>query len=401
MRILRSRALNVTCRGVAILILGCAFGQPTFGQSPIQEREQRALAEPYKGVTMDGTPAMGLFSIRSTGVSTEPVREAAERFTATLSETQRNAALYSIDDREWRRWSNTHSYRREGVSFGEMDDQQRRAAFGLLEASLSAKGFQTSRDIMRLNEHIAELLNNFQGYGEGLYWLTIMGEPSATEPWGWQIDGHHLVINYFVLGDQVVMTPTFMGSEPVVATSGKYAGTRILDAEQDTGLALVNALTSDQRRQAILEAGKPGDNAVAEHFSDNLVLAYAGIRADVLSAGQRAMLMQLIELYVGNMDDGHAAEKMNEVSEHLDETYFGWIGGTGPGDVFYYRIHSPVILIEFDHRTPIAFKGPKVPSRRHIHTVVRTPNGNDYGKDLLRQHYQDHDHGPSGDHVHK
>jgi hypothetical protein len=228
-----------------------------------------------------------------------------------------------------------------------------------------------------------------------------MGKPSATEPWGWQIDGHHLVINYFVLGDQVVMTPTFMGSEPVVATSGKYAGTRILDAEQDTGLALVNALTSDQRRQAILEAGKPGDNAVAEHFSDNLVLAYAGIRADVLSAGQRAMLMQLIELYAGNMDDGHAAEKMNEVSEHLDETYFGWIGGTGPEDVFYYRIHSPVILIEFDHQTPIAFKGPKVPSRRHIHTVVRTPNGNDYGKDLLRQHYQHHDHGPSGDHVHK
>jgi hypothetical protein len=24
--------------------------------------------------------------------------------------------------------------------------------------------------------------------------------------------------------------------------------------------------------------------------------------------------------------------------------------------------------------------------------VVRTPNGNDYGKDLLRQHYAHHDH---------
>ena len=51
-----------------------------------------------------------------------------------------------------------------------------------------------------------------------------MGTPSATEPWGWQFDGHHAIINYFVLGDQVVMTPFFAGSEPVIATAGKYQG---------------------------------------------------------------------------------------------------------------------------------------------------------------------------------
>jgi len=32
----------------------------------------------------------------------------------------------------------------------------------------------------------------------------------------------------------------------------------------------------------------------------------------------------------------------------------------------------------------------QTPTRQHIHTVVRTPNGNDYGKDLLRQHYKLH-----------
>jgi len=32
------------------------------------------------------------------------------------------------------------------------------------------------------------------------------------------------------------------------------------------------------------------------------------------------------------------------------------------------------------------------PNRQHIHCVVRTPNGNDYGKDILRQHYQAHPH---------
>ena len=77
-------------------------------------------------------------------------------------------------------------------------------------------------------------------------------------------------------------------------------------------------------------------------------------------------------------------------------THFAWIGETGPDAVFYYRIHSPVILIEFDHqgRGPAGFAlgSPATPSRNHIHTVVRTPNGNDYGKDLLRQHYEQHPH---------
>jgi hypothetical protein len=56
-----------------------------------------------------------------------------------------------------------------------------------------------------------------------------------------------------------------------------------------------------------------------------------------------------------------------------------------------YRIYSPVILIEFDHLPGIIWDNTE-PTRDHIHTVVRTPNGNDYGRDLLRQHYAQHDH---------
>ena len=71
------------------------------------------------------------------------------------------------------------------------------------------------------------------------------------------------------------------------------------------------------------------------------------------------------------------------------QTHFAWRGGTQPDAVFYYRIQSPVILIEFNHQGPIALDGPRgTPTRRHIHTVVRTPNGNDYGKNLLRQHHE-------------
>jgi hypothetical protein len=126
------------------------------------------------------------------------------------------------------------------------------------------------------------------------------------------------------------------------------------------------------------------------------VLDYSGVRATELSDAQRRQLAGLIALYVNNMDQGHARVKMDEVRSHLDQTWFAWIGRTEPDSVFYYRIHSPVVLIEFDHQLPANLrhlaKNPAVPSPEHIHTVVRTPNGNDYGKDLLRQHYQQHPH---------
>jgi hypothetical protein len=290
---------------------------------------------------------------------------------------------------------NQHFYVRQGAGFADMTGAQREAAIGLLRASLSAKGLQTTRDIMRLNHTLAEINDNdFEQYGEWLYWITVMGTPSATEPWGWQLDGHHVVINYFVLGDQVVMTPTFMGSEPVTAVSGKYAGTSVLRAEQDKGLALVNALDAEQRSAAILRPSNTGNDIVAEAFKDNLDLTNAGVRATSLTAAQREQLLGVVAEYVANMPEGHARVRMDEVRRHLDDTWFSWIGGTAPGSVFYYRIQSPVILVEFDHQSPVALRGvPRgVPTREHIHTVVRTPNGNDYGKDLLRQHYERHPH---------
>jgi hypothetical protein len=345
------------------------------------------LAEPFKGVTTDGTIRSGLFPIRSTGVTTKPVVQAATRFLAALTAEQRAKTTYPVDDSEWRKWNNVHRYARQGVSFKEMTETQRESAFGLLQASLSAKGLEKSRHIMHLNETIAEITKRFEEYGEGLYYFTVMGEPSASQPWGWQLDGHHLVINYFVLRDQVVMTPTFMGSEPVRADSGKYAGTVVLQEEQNKGLALMQALTPDQQKKATIQTAKTANNAVAQAFRDNLVLEYAGIKVAELDRKQRELLVSVIEEYVGNMAPGHAKVRMEEVRTHLDDTYFAWIGATAPDSVFYYRIHSPVILIEFDHQTPVALEGPKVPGRQHVHTVVRTPNGNDYGKDLLRQHH--------------
>jgi hypothetical protein len=350
---------------------------------------QAVLAEPFVGLTADGTPEPGLFELAKTGVSTADVRRAAESLLGSLSAEQRERAMFPVDDSEWRNWANVHLFARQGVSVLEMTASQRELAYGLIRASLSERGYQTSRDIMRLNHTIAEMIDNFDDYGEHLYFFTFMGEPSADEPWGWQLDGHHLVVNYFVIGDQVVMTPVFMGSEPVSAASGKFAGTTIMQPEQDEALAFMQSLTGEQRADATLGTDKQRGENEAEMMADNVTVAYEGLAATRLNAAQREAFVDLIELYVGNIDEGHAAFWMDEVMAQLDKTYFAWKGRVEADGVFYYRIHSPVIYIEFDHQGPVALGGPRaVATRNHIHSVVRTPNGNDYGKDLLRQHVE-------------
>ncbi len=358
-----------------------------------REFERRAVAEPFKGVTTDGKVVPGLFRLAPTGVSTRPVRAAADAFLKGLTADQRKRTLFPVDDDEWRKWDNRHFPPRQGVSFKEMTQAQRELAFGLMRASLSAKGLQKTADIMKLNETLAELAKNWDEYGQWLYHITVMGTPSDTEPWGWQLDGHHAIVNYFVLRDQVVMTPTFMGSEPVRAVSGKFKGTVVLQDEQDKGARLFSALDPAQQAKAIIRSDKGPMESLAQAYKDNLVLAYAGIPASQLNAAQKALLLELIAEYVGNMKEGHAKVKMDEVRAHLDGTWFAWIGGSDPKGTFYYRVQSPVILIEFDHQGRVAPFRSNESSRDHIHTVVRTPNGNDYGKDLLRQHHERSRHG--------
>jgi hypothetical protein len=350
---------------------------------------QAAVQEPFVGLTTDGTVVPGLFGIEQSGVSTRPIQEAAEAFLAALDPAQRTAACLRMDSDDWRAWSNIHPFiMRHGVCIESLDDRQRERALAVLQETLSASGYALARDVMRLNYTIGEITGKWDEYGEWLYWLSIFGTPSADEPWGWQIDGHHLIVNCFVLGDQIVMTPTFLGSEPVLAVEGKYAGTRVFEAEEANGLALIQALTSEQRKQAIV--GDTADyDGFAAAFRDNLRVPYAGIRYDALAGAQQGLLQRLIETYVGQMRPGHAAVKLAEVRRHLADTHFAWMGGCDDDSVFYYRVHSPVLLVEFDHQAGLALDNDQ-PSRNHIHTVVRTPNGNDYGKDLLRQHYERH-----------
>ncbi len=358
---------------------------------PMLDRAKSALAEPFRGIVTNGQIVPGLFAIAKTGVSLAPLAEAARSFLAALSAKQRKMATFAIGEEAWRKWSNIHPWlMRHGVCLADLDGNQRETALALMRETMSAAGYGTARDVMRLNDHALEITGKPEEYGEWFYWVSIFGTPAPDAPWGWQIDGHHLNVNCFVLGDQLVLTPNFMGSEPVLARFGKHKGTRVFAAEEEQGYAVMRALSPEERQRATVGEDLPSDLLTAA-FNDNRRMEPAGIRFDELPAEGRERLEALLATYVGRIRPGHAEIRYAEVKRHLNETHFAWIGAFDDSSPFYYRILSPVILVEFDHQSGIIYDN-DTPSRDHIHTVVRTSNGNDYGKDLLRQHYAEHDH---------
>jgi hypothetical protein len=397
-------------------------GMPSGGPGGMGPGQSEVKYADFKGLTTDGTVVDDLYSIHSTGVSTDAVVKAAQAFLDGLSAKERRACTFDVDDDEWLAWSNVDGYERKGARMGDITTKQQNLGYALLGAALSADGVTQTRNIMKLNA----FLGDYSGGGrdtltEGAYFFTFMGTPSTTKPWGFQYEGHHVAINYFVLGDQVVMTPTFMGSEP---TSATYKGEKItlFKPETTAGLTLLRSLTDAQRAKVISSTvKKSGDDMKAGAGQDNAKLAFEGLAGSELTAAQKEKLLDLVRVYVGYMDDGHAGVKMKEVEKHLDKTYFYWLGATKDTSAFYYRVHSPVVLIEYDAQSPLAYGTSArtgggqpsgqptggmptgqpsggmgggmggmggTPTQQHIHTIIRTPNAGDYGVDLLKLHLE-------------
>jgi hypothetical protein len=366
----------------------------------IVDERAAQLAVPFRGVTTDGTVRSGLRSLDASYVSTQPIVEATQAFLHALTIEQRERCSFAMDAIEWRTWLNVHmNHFRHGVMLEDLSQPQRDLALGILRATLSARGFDQARTIMRLNELIAELTGDRQAFGEWPYFVSVFGDPAGDEPWGWQIDGHHLCVNAVVFDGRLVMAPVFMGAEPRRVQEGRLAGTSLFDPEERRGLDLIRSLDAMQRDLATIYPSIHPDHIPAHlqnlfdgrmragAFHDNLVAPYQGVAGVDLSDGQRRLLLALAAEYTGWNPDGHAAVRFAEVESHLDETWFSWYGGIDDDSPFYYRLHSPVILIEFDHHPGVVFANEE-PTRNHVHTVVRIPNGGDYGADLLRQHHE-------------
>ena len=385
-----------------------AFEVPERLQALLDARHA-LLEHPLTGIHAGEQVRSGLYPLQATAVSTAPILEAAHTFLESLNTEQRRRVRFPMDSDAWRTWLNLHgNVFRHGLMLEDLSPGARELALALLRTTLSERGFRQARDIMRINGFLAEYTGRPDDFGEWPYFISIFGDPSPDAPWGWQIDGHHLSLNCVLVGDQLVLAPAFMGSEPCELTSGPLAGISTLAEEAKAGLAMIRSLDSALAAKATLRPSiLPGDlpeelqhpfdgRMVGGAFQDNARVDYAGVCASELSDEQRRLLMTLIGVYVEWTCDRHAAVKMREVTQHLEETWFSWMGAVADEGPYYYRVHSPVVLIEYDHRPGVVFDN-DVPSPHHVHTIVRAPNGGDYAVDLIMQHHERHDHA-HGDH---
>jgi len=315
-------------------------------------------------------------------METKKMVQTAQALISQLDGDQRQKAVLSFKD-PWRySWHYLPDMvARKGLKIKEMNEGQRKLAFELLETGLSEKGYSKVRSIMDLEEVLYEA-SGWELRDPELYYFSIYGDPSMTEPWGWKVEGHHVSLNYTVVGGKLLaMEPRFFGSNPAEVKAGPKKGLRVLKAEEDMARAFLHSLNDEQRRTAIFSTEAYPD-IVTGNSSEVGPLVNEGIEAGALTGTQLDQLLGLLEEYLSYMPAALASVRYGEIREKgIGNIYFGWAGGIEPGDPHYYRIQGPTFLIEYDKTQNDA---------NHIHTVWRDFDG-DFGRDILKEHYlRDH-----------
>jgi hypothetical protein len=328
--------------------------------------------------------------------SATQMAEAAQALIATLEPARREQVVFPMDAATRSNWSNLPTVMVEppGLMIGAMSDAQRQATHDLLRASLSSQGYAKVTSVMRLEDLLreidaAELAGQpeneetqlrrafIQTYDYGNYAVALFGEP-GSEQWGWKLAGHHAAANFTVSNDRVAFTPTFLGSAPMVVQEGRFAGLMALPHEGGRGIDLMRSLTAAQQQIARIAPEVAPD--VFEGAGRKASLQqYEGIKASEFSADQMRLLQALVEEYVGNAEFDAAEAQLEAIRQAgWGELRFSWRGPVDPVGRFYYRVHGPRLLIEYNRQ-----------DANHDHTVMRDPQ-NDYGEDWLGRHIEEH-----------
>ncbi|WOX15451.1 DUF3500 domain-containing protein [Streptomyces sp. N50] len=354
----------------------------------------------FRGVSEYGTPRPEVHAWEPARPGEEaPVADmvaAARDLLAALDEDARAKLCHPVDGVEWQTWANPEFLQFDtGVRLEFQPPEVRKKALALVEASLSPEGFRLVHDMMLINGFLGEVVGLQSILNEFSYNFALYGDPDPTAPWGWQLFGHHCAVHCLVVEGRMVVSPAFLGAEPNEIDDGPHAGTVALTDRIRLGTDLMAALPLDQRATATvyermvdpaMPPGRihPGDERhLAGAFQDNRVIPAEGLRAADMPEQARQILLLITESFVSLLPDGPRAARMREIRDHLDETWFSWIGGHEVGDVFYYRLQSPVLIAELDHHCGV-FLDYDTPKPFHIHTVLRTPHGNDYGRAYVR-----------------
>lgn len=304
--------------------------------------------------------------------------ECANRFLAGLDDNQRGKATFAFDADERMNWHFIPK-ERKGLPLREMRPYQQHLASALLAAGLSQTGYIKAVTIMSLEE-VLRIAENDSGENRnpGKYYFSVFGTPSDSGAWGYRVEGHHLSQNYTVVNGKVVDGPSFFGANPAEVRQGPRKGLRTLPQEDDLGTELIHLLDEQQQKIAIVDPTAYKDILTAASRKAALQGQPSGLSGSKMNATQFDALMALMEAYAHNVPGEVAENRIAQINQAGRNIYFAWSGGINRGDQHYYRVQTPLFLIELDDTQDNA---------NHIHSVWRDLNG-DFGQDLLQQHYQ-------------
>lgn len=331
------------------------------------------------------------------------MRDATLAFLASLDDNQRAKATSSLDDNAARtNWSNLpiSMAPRTGIAVKEMSVEQRQAFHAMVAAAFSSQGYLKTTTIFWhedvLYSAVADFLASMpdddprkerglqfiENYDSELFFVSVFDDPNSRD-WGWTVTGHHYAANFTVADGKIAFMPLFLGANPQVVASGKYAGWRILQHEADRAFALLDTLDVSQLGAAVV-----ADTVDAEVFAgpgkqleDSTPV---GIKASELSPLQRRLLWGVIDEYLSDASD-EAARRQREViaQDGMEALHFAWWGPTDdPAARYMFRVHGPSILIDYV-RERSADGG-----FNHVHSIARDPS-NDYGSEWLKLHYEE------------
>ncbi|KAL3426792.1 hypothetical protein PVAG01_00301 [Phlyctema vagabunda] len=361
---------------------------------------QKLFDEPFKGVTEDGSIIPDLYPIQDEGVQIDTIVSAVEAVLGKLDAAQREQVSYPIDAHEWRAWSNPEMLLRNfGVRLEEVPEEVARSILSVLQASFSPEGYEKAIAAMEVNHFLGEICSIPRIMNRYSYNFLVFGQPSTTQAWGWSLYGHHLCLNVFLKGTQMIIAPTFTGAEPNVIDDGPKMGTSILAREGELGLRLMQNLPAAEQAKAqtfkllhdpgMAQTGdlttdrwnKDDQRHLCGAFRDNRVVPYEGVVVAAMDAAQRQLVLEIAEQFLLYLPRTARHLRLDLIAAHFDQTWFSWIGGYGSHDAFYFRLQSPVIILEFDHHSGVFLTNTE-PAKFHTHTIVRMPNGGDYGNAL-------------------
>jgi hypothetical protein len=326
----------------------------------------------------DGTPRQDnpMTKLESSRLAAK-LRERALAFIASLGKEERTLACAAFDAEDRFDWHYIPRAR-NGLPLSKMSTEQRKLAFALLEVALSERGYSKAEAIRQL-ELVLRAIEGRAHRDPELYYLTIFGGPSASEPWGFRWEGHHVSQNWTLVGDvAVASTPQFFGANPAEVLDGPSKGTRVLAAEEDLGRALVRSLDRTQMKLAVVSPVAPPD-IISAASRRAAMLEDRGIGSATLHGSQESLLMRLIAEHAGAAPAPLAELRMERLRDAgVANIRFAWMGGIERRQPHYYRVQGSTFLIEYDNTQN---------SANHIHVVFRDFN-DDFGLDLLEQHYR-------------